>query len=488
MKAQQLKNAILQLAIQGKLVPQDPNDEPAQVLLEKINKEKEQLIAEGKIKKSKKTSEKNPYVDQTEFPFEIPDSWVWVKLGDLLTVSSGKNLIKSRMTNGCYPVYGGNGINGYYDNYLVEKNTIIIGRVGFYCGTVHKTFSRSWVTDNALIVKQIYNCFIPDFLLYLLNYFDLKKISVATAQPVISGERIYNTFIPLLSISEQKRIVAKIEALLPFVEQYAKKEQELTTLHQSFPSQLKKSILQAAIQGKLVEQNPQDEPAMTLIARIQAEKERLISEKKLKKPKQQKQIFRRDNSHYELIDGVERCIDEELPFEIPDSWCWVRLGDIGEWGSGSTPDRNEPLYYFNGTIPWLKTGDLNDGVIKNIPEKITELALQKTSVKLNPIGSVLIAMYGATIGKLGILNIEATTNQACCACIPHQEILNTYLFYYLMAQKSEFQKKSEGSGQPNISKEKIINFLFALPPYNEQKRIVEKIEELFSHLQKLEKN
>ncbi|MDO4764246.1 MAG: restriction endonuclease subunit S [Flavobacteriaceae bacterium] len=172
---------------------------------------------------------------------------------------------------------------------------------------------------------------------------------------------------------------------------------------------------------------------------------------------------------------------------MPNSWVWVRLGDIGEWGAGSTPDRNESLYYANGTIPWLKTGDLNDGVIKNIPEKITELALKKTSVKLNPVGSVLIAMYGATIGKLGILNIEATTNQACCACITYQGIFNKYLFYYLMAQKSEFQKKSEGSGQPNISKEKIINFLFALPPRNEQKRIVAKIEELLPFVEQYAK-
>ncbi len=174
---------------------------------------------------------------------------------------------------------------------------------------------------------------------------------------------------------------------------------------------------------------------------------------------------------------------QDFPFEIPESWVWVRLGDIGNWGAGATPNRHESKYYEKGTIPWLKTGDLNDGIINNIPEYITELALEKTSVKLNPIGTVLIAMYGATIGKLGILNIEATTNQACCACIPYTGIYNKYLFYYLMSQKSEFQSRSEGSGQPNISKEKIIEYIFPLPPLNEQKRIVAKIEELLPYIE-----
>ncbi|EFL77594.1 Putative restriction-modification enzyme [Actinobacillus pleuropneumoniae serovar 2 str. 4226] len=200
------------------------------------------------------------------------------------------------------------------------------------------------------------------------------------------------------------------------------------------------------------------------------------------------EIILRDNLPYEIINGEERCIADEVPFEIPENWCWVRLGEIGNWGAGATPNRHEPKYYENGTIPWLKTGDLNDGIITEIPEYITELAIEKTSVKLNPVGSVLIAMYGATIGKLGILNIEATTNQACCACIPYTGIYNKYLFYYLMSQKTELQKRSEGSGQPNISKEKIVNYLFPLPPLNEQKCIVEKIETLFSTLQNLSHN
>ena len=154
----------------------------------------------------------------------------------------------------------------------------------------------------------------------------------------------------------------------------------------------------------------------------------------------------------------------------------MRLGSIGEWKSGATPSRSMPKYY-DGDIPWLKTGDLNDGYIKYIPEKISQLALEKTSVKLNPIGSVLIAMYGATIGKLGILTFPSTTNQACCACLPIA-MSNKYLFYFLMSQKDKFIKRSEGGAQPNISKEKIISTLIPLPPLVEQERIVAKLEEL----------
>ena len=239
---------------------------------------------------------------------------------------------------------------------------------------------------------------------------------------------------------------------------------------------LKNSILQMAVQGKLVPQDPNDEPASVLLERIRAEKEQLIKEGKIKKEKNPSVIFRgADNLPYEKIGKNEPvCIADEVPFDIPESWEWVRLGNIGDWGSGATPNRTTPEYY-NGNIPWLKTGDLNDNYITDIPETITELALAKTSVRLNPIGSVLIAMYGATIGKLGILKIPATTNQACCACVPFTDIYNEFLFYFLMSQKVAFVKRGEGGAQPNISKEKIVSTLMPLPPVAEQKRIVEKL-------------
>ena len=234
------------------------------------------------------------------------------------------------------------------------------------------------------------------------------------------------------------------------------------------PQELKNSILQLAIQGKLVEQRPEEGTAEELFARIQKEKQRLIKEGKIKKEK-----------------FLPEITEDEKPFEIPESWKWVRVGNCGSWGAGATPSRTNSEYY-GGTIPWLKTGDLNDGVIVEIPEYITELALEKTSVRLNPVDSVLMAMYGAIIGKLGILAIEATTNQACCACIPYEGVYNKYLFYYLMASRASFIKMGEGGAQPNISKEKIVNAMMPLPPFAEQKRIVAKIEELLPYIDRYE--
>ena len=293
----------------------------------------------------------------------------------------------------------------------------------------------------------------------------------------IKAEYIENLLIPLPPHEEQVRVLAKLSGLEPALVQYDNVENTLQSLNASFPEALKKSILQEAVQGKLVPQDPSDEPAEALLERIRAEKQRLIKEGKIKKDKHESIIFRRDNSHYEKLDGVERCIDDELPFEIPETWAWIRLGSIGDWGSGATPSRTHPEYY-DGSIPWLKTGDLTDSYITDIPEGISQLALDKTSVRLNESGSVLMAMYGATIGKLGILTYPATTNQACCACKPVYGVETLFLFYFLMSQRTAFIKRGEGGAQPNISKEKIVSTLMPLPPLAEQHRIVQRIEEL----------
>lgn len=190
------------------------------------------------------------------------------------------------------------------------------------------------------------------------------------------------------------------------------------------------------------------------------------------------------SSHYEkFADGRVVCIDDEIPFEVPAGWVWTRLGNIGSWGSGATPSKGHPEYYSNGTIPWLTTGELNDGVVYDTRTKVSQKALDNCSLRVCHIGDILIAMYGATIGKVAIAGCELTTNQACCACTPFYEY-NKYLFYYLMANKVVFNQMGEGGAQPNISKEKIVGFLFALPPIQEQKRIVEKIELVLPRIDK----
>ena len=234
---------------------------------------------------------------------------------------------------------------------------------------------------------------------------------------------------------------------------------------------LRQKILDLAIHGKLVPQDPNDEPASILLERIRVEKERLIKEGKIKRTKKAAS----DTPHYE----------NEVPFEVPESWEWQKLGDIGVWQSGATPSRLNKEYY-GGNIPWLKTGDLNDGYIQEIPETITQKALEETSVKLNPAGSVLIAMYGATIGKVGILTFPATTNQACCACVEYNGIEQMYLFYFLLSHKEEFIMLGGGGAQPNISKEKIVDTYIPIPPQFEQKRIINAIEQWFALIDTLE--
>ena len=227
------------------------------------------------------------------------------------------------------------------------------------------------------------------------------------------------------------------------------------------------------------------EPASVLFDKIRQEKERLIKEKKIKRDKNASIIYRgEDNSYYEklLATGEVKCIDEEVPFEIPQGWEWCRMGSIGDWGAGATPAKSNPDYY-GGSILWLRTGELNNGIVYDSEIKVTKKALQECSLRMNRIGDVLIAMYGATIGKVAIVGKELTTNQACCACTSFG-IYNYFLFYFLMGSQIDFIKKGEGGAQPNISREKLVSHLMPIPPLTEQYRIVEKIQYLLPLVEK----
>ena len=268
--------------------------------------------------------------------------------------------------------------------------------------------------------------------------------------PRLSTTDACNGVIPLPPLHEQYRIVKEIKRWFTLISMI---EKEKDNLRETI-KQAKAKVLDLAIHGKLVPQNPNDKPAVELLKRINPKAE-IIS----------------DNGHYQ---------------KLPDGWCLTILGSIGTWQSGATPSRLRKDYY-GGNIPWLKTGDLNDGIITNIPEFITEKALKETSVKLNPTDGILIAMYGATIGKIGILSFPATTNQACCACLDYK-IDKMYIFYFLLSNRINFVSMGGGGAQPNISKEKIVNTTFPLPPLAEQKRIVSKIEELFHQLNMMEES
>ena len=209
-----MQKSILQMAIQGKLVEQRPEEGTAEVLYKQIQAEKQKLIKDGKIKKEKPL----PEIKEDEIPFDIPESWKWVRLGQLIHIESGKGLTAAQMRPGTIPVYGGNGITGYHDESILHEETVVIGRVGFYCGSVHVTEKECWVTDNAFITTYPQGCIDRAFLVYMLRHMDLGQNNNATAQPVVSGKKIYPMLFPLPPLAEQKRIVAKLEEILPLCE------------------------------------------------------------------------------------------------------------------------------------------------------------------------------------------------------------------------------------------------------------------------------
>ena len=513
MNGKQLKNSILQWAIQGKLVPQDPNDEPASVLLERIRKEKEQLIKEKKIKKDKNASiifrgEDNSYYEKflatgevkcidEEVPFEIPLGWEWCRMGCIGDWGAGATPAK-----GNSEYYGGNILwlrtgelnNGVvYDTEIkitekaLRECSLRLNKVGDVLIAMYgATIGKVAIAGNEMTSNQACCACTPlgVFNYYLFYYLmgsqtDFVKKGEGGAQPNISREKLISHLMPIPPLNEQYRIVEQIQRILPLIERYSASQNAQDRLNAEINEKLKKSILQEAIQGKLVPQIQAEGTAEELLAKIRKEKELLVKEGKLKKSALTDSVIFKgdDNKYWEKVGKEVRCIDDEIPFEIPSNWVYTRMGNIGDWGSGSTPAKGNSDYY-GGNILWLRTGELNNGVVNDTEIKITDKALKECSFKLNKPGDVLIAMYGATIGKVAIAGKEMTTNQACCGCTTF--IYNKYLFYFLIASKNDFVRKGEGGAQPNISREKLVLHLIPLPPLKEQYRIVSKIEELAS--------
>ena len=468
MDTKKLRQKILDLAIRGKLVPQDPNDEPASVLLERIRAEKEQLIKEGKIKRSKKSAatDKSHYEN---VPFEIPENWCWVEMSDIFLLNP-KNDINDNVDGGFIPMACVcDGYSGEHTFITKQWGDIKKGFSHFQNGDIGiAKISPCFENRKSVIFSDLPNNIgsgttelvvlrgiIVNTAFYLLLIKSDWYISEGTKyfKGVVGQQRVHKDIfttlqVPMPPLREQQKIVDSVKKWFSAIDEIENGATELETVIK----QVKSKILDLAVSGKLVPQDPNDEPAIELLKRINPAFEPC------------------DNSHY-----------ENLPFEEPDGWCWATLGSIGKWQSGATPSRMRKDYY-GGDIPWLKTGDLNDWYITDIPEYITQQALNETSVKLNPAGSILIAMYGATIGKIGILTMPATTNQACCACISHNGIEQMYLFYYLLSHKEEFVRQGGGGAQPNISKEKIVETLIPIPPLSEQLRIIKAIEAIFNQI------
>ena len=451
----------------------------------------EKILATGEVK----------CIDE-EVPFEIPNGWEWTRIGNIFNHTSGKQQSSSNKGGGT-PQKFITTSNLYWGHFVLD-NVKVMNFTDEEIKTCSATkgdllvceggagYGRSaiWNEDYDICLQNHVHrlrpcvfgiCEYVYYFIYLLKESN-NLASVGTAMPGLSANRLKGLLLPFPSLTEQKRIVLKLEGLLPQVDKYSKVQNQLDELNTTIKESLKKSVLQEAIQGKLVSQLAEEGTAQELLELIKTEKQKLVKEGKLKKSALNDSVIFRgdDNRYYEQIG--KKCLDitEQIPFEIPNSWTWARMGQIGDWGAGSTPQRSNQDYY-GGNILWLKTGELNNGIIYDTEEKITQRAFQDCSLRMNKIGDVLIAMYGATIGKLAIVGKELTTNQACCGCTPHV-VYNWFLFYFLMASRDTFIKKGEGGAQPNISRVKLVEHLIPLPPLNEQKRIVERIETLFEQL------
>ena len=510
MTGQQLKNSILQMAVQGKLVPQDPNDEPASVLLEKIRKEKEQLIKEGKIKKEKNPSyifrgaDNLPYEkvgkNETvciadEVPFDIPDSWEWVRLGEIYQHNTGKALNASNRSGELLTYITTSNLywnrfeidslrEMYFSESEIERCTVTKGDL-LVCEGGDIGRAAIWLYDTDIRIQnhihrlRSYSEICTEYYYYI--FFLYKHAGWIGGKGIgiqgLSANALHSLLFPLPPLSEQYRIVTKIKEFEPFLDKYAQAEKQLNNLNTQFPDLLKKSILQEAVQGKLVPQDSSDEPASILLERIRAEKQRLIAEGKIKKDKHESVIFRRDNSHYEKRGSEEVCIDDEIPFEIPDTWCWSRLVTIVSiLGDGI---HGTPIYTSNGDVAFINGNNLSDGkiIIKSDTKRVSADEACKHLRYLCD-KSVLVSING-TIGNIAFYNNEKVIlgKSACYFNLLtgiQKEFIKVLLEtdYFLKYAL----KVATGTTIKNVPLSGMRNLLVPIPPKEEQVRIVKYYE------------
>ncbi|WP_156060203.1 restriction endonuclease subunit S [Faecalibacterium prausnitzii] len=515
MTGQQLKNSILQMAVQGKLVPQDPNDEPASVLLERIRAEKEQLIKEGKIKKEKnpsvifrgadnlpyeKVGKNEPVCIADEVPFDIPESWEWVRLEAICTklVDGDHNPPKGCSYETAYVMVSSTNINDdcivelekvrYLEKNIFDKeNERTNAATGDIFFTSVGSLGRSCVYEGGLnicfqrSVSVIHTLIFNYYLKYCLDsaYIQQKIVREATgtAQKGFYLNQLALLLIPIPPIKEQHRIVSKYLETVQMQKEYYKTNETLDVLNSRFPATLKKSILQYAVQGKLVPQNPADEPASVLLERIRTEKEQLVKEGKIKRDKHESVIFRRDNSYYEKVDGIERCIDDELPFEIPESWEWVHFFSVVEIATNLV----SPERYF----------DYMHIAPDNI-EKLTGTLLDCRTVAQDKVSSPNHLFFKGQIlySKIRPLLRKAVIAPFDGLCSADMYPLKTpinkeYLLRYILSDSFNAQVATAMSSRvkmPKINQAELSKVLIPVPPIQEQNRIANKIKELYMAL------
>ena len=496
MNAQQLKNAILQEAIEGRLVPQDPNDEPASALLARIRQEKEQLVKAGKLKK--KDLEVKP-ISEDEIPFEIPETWEWVRLGDICNdISDIDHKMPPVVENGIPYIsplnFRKDGSIDYVNAKKIsiedfkqlsrkckpERGDLIFPRYGTI-GVIRKvdTDIDFLVSYSCATIKPHLKSVDANYINVVLNSQLIQSVEIQryinkTTQPNIGLQSIKLFLFPLPPLAEQHRIVAKIEELLPKVEEYGKAQDALNKLNAELPERLKKSILQEAIEGRLVPQDPTDEPASVLLAKIRQEKEQLVKEGKLKKK-----------------DLIETPVEEdETPFSIPDNWKWIRFGDLVSTSTGKTPARGDVRYWGDNDYPWVSISDMKQGeTIINTKEYVSAKAANDCFHNEISKRGTLIMSFKLTVGRTAILGIDAYHNEAIISIKTYADRDNftrDYLSYILPVVTTWGDSKDAIKGK-TLNAKSIYNLLIPLPPLAEQHRIVEKLEQLLGEIDKLKK-
>ena len=529
MTGKQLKNSILQWAIQGKLVPQDPKDEPASVLLEKIRAEKARLVKEGKIKRDKKESiiyrgEDNSYYEKfadgkvvcidDEISFEIPESWVWVRLEDISFVGTGSTPDRTNKEyyTGSIPWVNSSLTQNDYilqtPEFISEKaieetscriypiGTLIVAMYGQ--GKTRGQVSELKIaaaTNQACAAIQVYNCDIKTFvkLFFKYNYTTIRRKASGGAQPNLNLLKIKKIVLPLPPLAEQKRIVAKIEELMPILHKYDKAQKVLDELNGAMPVRLRQSILQEAIQGKLIPQDPNDEPASVLLDKIRAEKVRLVKEGKLKKKDIIDSIIFKgdDNKYFEKKGKDTFCIDEEIPFEIPDTWAWVRLDDICEYIQRGKSPKYSPIKIY--PVIAQKCNQWSGFSIEKaqfiVPETISsygeERKLQDRDLLWNSTGLGTLGRMAIYYSKLNPYELAVADSHVTVIRALKQYVCPEYLYAYFTSHtvQSVIEDKSDGSTkQKELATNTVKAYLVPLPPYEEQQRIIKRIEDVSVHL------
>ena len=466
--ADNLRRALLQAAVEGRLTERSSEDGSAQDLLDQIQAEKAARVKAGSLKKAKPL----PAIGDDEKPFEIPENWVWVRLGEIVINRDAERIPLSKADREkrekIFDYYGASGVIDKVDNYLFDEPLLLVGEDGANLITRSEPIAfiatgKYWVNNHAHVLQPLIN---TEYLMYYINAIDLYPYVTGTAQPKMNQEKMNAILVSVPPLAEQSRIVAKLDALLAETDALKTQETALQAEQNAFPKKLRAALLQAAVQGELNERT--DEDARDLLAAIQTEKTALQKNGKLKKDK-----------------PLAAINEEEIPFAIPENWVWVRLGEIGDIQTGTTPSKSEKDNY-GEDFPFFKPADLAQG--KNITQPSEFLSIKgKSKARIARRDSLLINGIG-NIGKLGVVRMDGAFNQQMHSFTPYKNIELELVYFFLQSpclREAMFLESSQTT-VPILNKNNFSAIYFPFPPLTEQQQIVAKLEALLAEIDTLE--